>query len=246
MRKAPVQLALILLTIGSANADGLRVCSVPQAYSALENIKDYSPVKFEAYYAPSEDLLSRITNQKDYCQLVISDDERLPVVMLRTGKTKATNIRHLVKARLILWSKDPALFAENIDAVTKKKLKSLAIPKASLTPVGFAASEITERKSFPTDYLKHHIYRADHEYQAFALVDSGNVQAGFITRPLIYTNGIQMGSYWNIPEDYYSPIYYCVTLLGNESNVDALKLYNFLNLDAKVIDSFRQAGFDSL
>lgn len=38
------------------------------------------------------------------------------------------------------------------------------------------------------------------------MVNSGNVQTGFITKPLIMRDGKTTGSYWFVPHEYYDPI----------------------------------------
>lgn len=58
----------------SASADVV-VCAVPQVYSALESAKEESSNKFKTYYAPAEDITSRIANNSGKCSIVISSDE---------------------------------------------------------------------------------------------------------------------------------------------------------------------------
>lgn len=58
----------------SASADVV-VCAVPQVYSALESAKEDASNKFETYYAPAEDITSRIANNSGKCSIVVSSDE---------------------------------------------------------------------------------------------------------------------------------------------------------------------------
>ena len=249
MRKKFIQLITVVSTIftfeqAQASADVV-VCAVPQVYSALESAKDGASDKFETYYAPSEDLTSRIANNSGKCSIVVSSDEKLAILMLRAEKTTQEGIKPFVKAPLILWSKDEYLFKNDINAIKDKKLKSLALPKATLTPVGFAASQIVKKKNFPTDYIKYRLFRTEHEYQAYAMVNSGNVQTGFFFFFFIMKDGKATGSYWFVPHEYYDPIkYYLINT--NTNSFRTKKVYNYLLNDSNVHQYFIKAGFEEL
>ena len=250
MRKKFIQLAVILLSslIFSAQAKtrDLVVCAVPQTYSAIEQIKRVSPVKFDTFYAMPDEILSRINNRSGICSIVISADERLALLLLRSNQTSNGMIKQLVKAPLILWSADESLFKDNIDAITKQKLKSIGLPNPHLTPVGFSSKQVVERKSFPTKYLKHKIFRADHEFQIYSFVRSQNVQSGFITKPLVMKNGLPQGSYWKIPENYYQAIiYFIVNTSKRNTNANNI-LFNYLYSDKEALNFFYQTGFEPL
>lgn len=222
------------------------VCAVPQVYAALEASKTETPQYYKTFYAPLEDLESRISNNEGPCDIVISSEEKFGVLMLRANKTEMNSIQPFVKAPLILWSADENLFKDNIKVITKKKLKSIAIPIAKLSPVGFAASQITKKKEFPTDYLKHRLYRTEHEYQTYAMVSSGNVQVGFLTKPLIMDKGNKTGSYWAIDRSYYEPINYYIIKNAKSINAQTLKVYEYLKSSPKALTHFYNTGFESL
>lgn len=249
MRKKLIQLIAAipaLFTFEQAFATSeVVVCAVPQVYSALENAKEEASERFTTFYAPTEDIVSRIANNSGKCSLVISSDEKLAILMLRADKTTREDIKPLVKAPLVLWTKDEKLLKNDISAIKDKKLKSIALPKASLTPVGFAASQIVKKKNFPTNYIKNRIYRTEHEYQAFAMVNSGNVQTGFITKPLIIRDGKVTGSYWFIPRKYYDPIVYFI-INSDTNSYKTRKVFSYLLSDSNVRMYFKIAGFEEL
>ncbi|MGN1281980.1 MAG: substrate-binding domain-containing protein [Succinivibrio sp.] len=248
MRKKSFQIAfgliLLLLLPKLVSAKNMTVCAVPQVYSALEKVKHIAPFYFKTYYASFEELSATISNsnEKNSCSIVIADEEKLPVLLIETGKTTYSSYRAFVKAPLILWSADKELFAKDISVIKKKKLKSLAMPKQNLSAVGFTAGQIAKRKTFPTDYLKSRIYRTEHEFQAYSLVSSGNVQAGFMTKPVIMRDGKATGSYWLVPDEYYDQIlYYIVNLCADDNKV--LQLYTYLSSDRNALACFFEAGF---
>jgi molybdate transport system substrate-binding protein len=238
--------ALVLAAAASpAIAAVPTVCAATQAYSAIEPLK--SEHDFNTVYGTSEDLEAKITNGETSCDLVISSDEKLPVVMIRAGLADKSSMRAIARAPLILWSADPSLLDGRGLAISEKRLKSLALPKAELTPPGFAAAHVVERHDFPTDYLKGRIYRTEQEFQVLAMVESGNVQAGFLTRPLVLgPNGAPKGSYWQVPRDNYPEIdYYLIMSNRGKRSDDARDLYAFFKSDPAVLKSFRRAGFDA-
>ncbi len=238
-------ISLSILISSNACAE-VNVCAATQTYSALESIKDHAPVDFNVQYATAEDLESIATEDKSKCELILSSDEKLAVLLVRSGKLNLANIHQLVRAPLILWSADPSLLDSSATVVARKKLKSLALPKAELTPVGFATSEIVSRSNFPTDYLKHKIYRTEQEYQVYSLVEGGNVQAGFLTKPLIMdATGQTKGSFWQVPRELYSELsYYLMPLDRYQNDRDVQRLMNYLLTSDKVMRDFIAAGFD--
>ena len=249
MRKKLIQLIIglsLVFSFGASAKSNIEVCAAPQTYSALENIKKYTKVHFETYYGSSDEILSIISNQSKRCHIIISEDEKIPVIMLKSNKTEFTNIKRLVRAPLVLWSRDESIVDDKIEFLKKKKIKNLAIPKASLSTVGYAASKIMNQKDFPTDFLKGKIFKTDHEYSAFSLVNSTNVQVGFMTKPVIMKDGKVEGSYYIFPYDKYEPIYYYVTLNNTEKSNRISLLYTEFATSTRVITSFVLAGFDSL
>lgn len=246
MRKAyEILTAAALAMLCAAASASPMVCAATQAYGAIEPLK--SEQDFSAVYGTSEDLEAKITNGEAACDIVISSDEKLPVVLIRAGLGDRASMRAIARAPLILWSADPTLLDGQALAVSQKRLKSLALPKAELTPPGFAASRVVERSDFPTEYLKGRIYRTEQEFQVLAMVESGNVQAGFLTRPLILgPDGAPRGSYWQVPRANYPEIdYYLIKLTRARRDPGTDALYSFFKDDPKVLRSFQRAGFDA-
>ncbi|MDD6317536.1 MAG: molybdate ABC transporter substrate-binding protein [Succinatimonas hippei] len=247
MRKAYSFITIASLTIITAltrvSAEPA-ICAATQTYSAIEPLK--SQRSFKVLYGTSEDLEAKITNHEAKCDIVISSDEKLPLILIRSGLGDQAHLHAFVRAPLVLWSADPSLLDSKALAVSNKQLRSLAVPKAELTPAGYAATQIVRRSDFPTEYLKGRIYRPDHEFQVLAMVESGNVQAGFLTKPLILgSDGMPKGSYWQVPRDNYPELDYYILLLNSAiPSKEATDLYTFFKDDPAVLRSFQRAGFD--
>lgn len=226
----------------------LQVCAVPQLYGPLTELASLQQAhpssvfkgQFALHFDTAGGLYSKIANKTERCDVMLSNSERMPILLVRSQLSEPSSMHAFAKAPLVLYSSDPALFARGAEPVIKQKLKSLALPKASLTPVGFAAAEVVSSKTFPTNYLKHHLYRAEQEYQVFAMVSSGNVQAGFVTLPLVIG---ESGSYWQIPADYYPEICYYAAVLKGSMQLQGLNFIEMLKTDARAQQSLRTGGF---
>lgn len=247
-KKGLLLLAAMTITVSTAYSSEVKVCAVPQVYSALESLHEISPVDYSVKYGTSGDILSWITNNQEHCELVLSSDEKLPILLIRAQKAQAATMHSFIRAPLLLWSADPRAIDANLKVITGKKLRSLSIPRSELTPVGFAARMITSRKEFPTGYLEGRIYHTDQEYQSFSLIKSGVVQAGFITKPLVIKSGGRIeGSYWQVPREMYPDLlYYEVLTQEAVNNKDAETFYNLFRSNKKVENIFTQAGFEPL
>lgn len=226
----------------------LQICAVPQLYgplTELDKLQQAHPSsvfkgQFALHFDTAGGLYSKIANKTERCDVLLADSERMPILLIRSQQAEPSSMHAFAKAPLVLYSNDPALFQRGAVPVKKSELKSLALPKASLTPVGFAAAEVVSSKSFPTNYLKHHLYRAEQEYQVFAMVSSGNVQAGFVTLPLIIN---ESGSYWQIPADYYPEICYYAAALKGDLALQGLSFIEMLKSDVRAQECLRKGGF---
>ncbi|WP_294563863.1 molybdate ABC transporter substrate-binding protein [uncultured Succinatimonas sp.] len=226
----------------------LQVCATAQMYNALEALTPKVPVEFDAHYTTASNIYTGIINNKLKCDVIISPDERLPISLIRLNKTSPASFIPFTRAKLILWSANPRLFNGNISAIYSKKLKSLAIPDPRLTPVGFAAKQIVSNKGFPTGYLKNKIFYPEHEYQVHSMVANQNVEAGFITLPLISSKTrMANGSYWVVPRGYYPDIlYYTLIIDDSPKRDDALAFTRFLRESDEAQTLLEAFGFGSL
>lgn len=251
-----VMLPLTTLTSSTAQAATdqeagkvLKVCAVPQLYNALTRLQLSSPIKFESNVATSSDLYADLVNSNEHkCDVLLSSDERLPLQLASTGKTDAGYMQPFAKVKLLLWSPNPRLInsTEGQKLFTEQKLKSIAVAKGELTPVGYASEQVLKQPELKASFLKDHTYRTDNEYQVYSMVQEGNVEAGFVTTPLVLTLTRQMnGSYWEVPEDFYPTIQYYATIMKGDAvpTADAQKFIEFLKTDEKAASLLEALGF---
>lgn len=222
------------------------VCANVQMYNALERIKQQSAFSFNTYYDNQTNLYHDLVNQKIHCDSVISSDLRLPYLLSQANLTNLSTLKAFAISPLIVWSNDKNLFSSIHDKkpIINKKLKSLAICDKSLTPVGYATSEVVKRADFPTLYLKNSIFRPEHEFKAYALLKNNSVQAGIISLNLIMKNNTYRGSYYLIPQSIYPKIYYYAFAMSNlDSFNSSTSFIRYLQADRQVQYILKQNGF---
>lgn len=236
----------------AADTNVLKVCAVPQLQNALARLQVTSPVKFEAVVATGSDLYAELANSPESkCDVLLSSDERLPLQLANIGKLDTANMQPFAKVKLLLWSPNPRLInsMDGEKIFTEKKIKSIALAKGELTPVGYASEEALKNSKLKANYLKDYTYRSDNEYQVYSMVNEGNVEAGLVSTPLVLTLTRQAnGSYWEIPEDYYPTIQYYGSIMNGEkvNKEDAQKFLDFLKKDEKAGALLQALGFYKL
>lgn len=244
---------LMLASSSLAFCAELKVCAVPQLYNALNAIKKESSVAFKPFFATSSDLYAQISNSSanaGVCDIVLSSDEKLPIRLIRSQKADGSSLKPFARVPLVMWSQDPKLFnsTNGTSLLSAGKIKSLAVAKADLSPVGYATKKVLASRQISTSALKDHIYRAEQEYQVYSMVTSGNVQAGIVTKPLVESgSSVKNGSYWEIPRSLYPDIqYYVVVMQSASSNPNASKIVNELLNSDKLKLTLQKYGFYDL
>lgn len=231
----------------------LKVCAVPQLYAALSTLQSRSAIAFTPRFATNNELyalLSNTANQKlpQLCDVLLAADERLPISLIRMQKAVASTMQPFTRAPLILWTRHPQLLkgSDPQALITNHNIKSIALAQSQLTPVGFATEQVLQQ--FDISQIKEHTYKANHEYQVYSMVSSGNVDCGIVSYPLIINDQRQTtGSAWLIPRNYYPDIrYYGIVLTPSSTKAPALKFLHMLANDRKVQNHLQAYGFAPL
>lgn len=235
----------------------LNVCAVPQLYSALQALSTKSRYPFVPRVATATEIYALIANTDNsklplLCDMVLSADERLPISLVRSQKALASSLVPFARVPLVLWSANPNLLQghDPRDLLQSGAITSMAVANPQLTPVGFATAQVLKGPLAlsRTRSLREHLYRADHEYQVYSMVANANVDCGFISKPLLLSEGAALqGSYWEVPRRFHPDIqYYGVLLSPSVANKLAQDFLRYLVEDEDVHRFLNDYGFAPL
>lgn len=250
MRTGAAALLAVVMGLGAAAAQAeegaeLRVCAEPQFYAVVHELQGLADPPFTAVVDTTTVLEAGLANRALRCDLVLTGFSALGVMLMRGGRVQPAQVQVVAHAPLVVAARDRQLFRHGVEAITGKRLRSLAVPRAARSAVGHAAAHIIRSPAFPTGYLEDDIYRADQEFQVLAMLDSRKVQAGFITLPLLHLlPWPEEYSYWKIPATYYPPLP-CLAMIPSDSTQQELaaRLMEALLHHPRVRELLERRGF---
>lgn len=189
-------------------------------------------------------LYAQIDNGAPF-DLFLAADQVRPEVLERAGKAVAGSRFTYAIGRLTLWSPDPARLAVNGAATLRAgKFRKLAIANPELAPYGAAAIETLASLEL-LDTVRDRIVMGENIGQAHAMVATGNAELGFVALSYILSpRNSAVGSRWDVPQEFYSPIRQdAVLLVHGAGNSAALAFLDYLASDAArvVIESYGYA-----
>ena len=117
------------------------------------------------------------------------------------------------QGKLVLWSPQQGLVDNEGLILRQGDFSFVALANPRLAPYGKAAQQVLMQRGL-WDSLSKKMVRGENIGQAYQFVKTGNAQLGFVALSQIQTtDGRLPGSYWIVPQQYYSPIYQQAVLL---------------------------------
>ena len=192
-------------------------------------------------------LYAQITEGAPF-DVLLSADAAIPARLLAEGLAVPDSGFTYATGQLALWSADPArIGADGSDAVdgvaalSDPDLRFVAIANPALAPYGVAAQETLVALGL-WDSLQAKLVRGQNVGQAFALVDSGAAEVGFVALSAVLADGVG-GSHWRVPADLHAPIRQDAVLLDHGSgNLAAQGFLDYLRT-TQVRGSIAAAGY---
>ena len=133
----------------------------------------------------------------------------------------------------------------------RKVFESLAFNRIvfanpKLAPYGVAAEEVVDELEFDLSAEKKNVIFADNVGKAYAIVHSGNADAGMVALSYVLDDELSDEYYYVIPEEYYSPIRQDAIILNRtENEALARKYFEYIQSDdAKAIIQSNGYVFD--
>lgn len=174
----------------------------------------------------------------------LSADEKTPARLEQEGLGVAGSRFVYALGKLALWSAQPGLIDAKGAILCRNAYKRLAIADPKLAPYGLAAQE-TLQKLGCWDDAQSKLVTGESIGQTYQFAATGNADLAFVALSQITHDGkISAGSWWQVPDNLYSPIRQSAVLLSSAKDKAAAQAFlNFLKGEqaAQVIRSFGYA-----
>jgi len=121
------------------------------------------------------------------------------------------------KGRLVLWSPIEGYVERRGEVLEFGDYRHLGMANPDLAPYGYAAREVLESLGL-WEKLQDRMVRGENIGQAFQFVASGSAELGFVALSQVTEPGNRMGagSYWEVPQELYTPIEQQAVLLKDK------------------------------
>ncbi len=181
---------------------------------------------------PSGSLYAQIINGAPF-DVFLSADEQRPTALAGTGLVVAGSQFTYAVGQLALWAPKPGLDMVNGRGLLNSSVGKVAAANPKLAPYGLAADQTLQSLGIE-DAVRPKLIRGNSIGQAFAMVASGNAEAGFVAMSQLLTKGeTRPGSVWLVPATLHAPIRQDAVLLKRgEFNPAALALLKLLQQPA--------------
>ncbi|KOR30043.1 hypothetical protein TI04_07135 [Achromatium sp. WMS2] len=149
----------------------------------------------------------------------LSADSTTPQKLTLEGLADLNSRFTYAIGKLVLWSKIPG-FVDNDGEVLRGSFGVLAIADPKLAPYGLAAQQVLVHMKL-WNKVQPHLVMGESVGQTMQFVESGNADLGFVSLSQIIKDRIvSAGSWWQVPTEFYQPIYQdAIRLLNVPQNV---------------------------
>lgn len=236
---------MLLLTSAQVIAGDIRVAVASNFANAITAIAE----RFEANTGHKVNLIFGSTG-KHYAQIkngapfdiFFAADTRRPELLEQEGEGLPGTRLTYATGKLVLWSPQPGFVDADGAVLSQKQYRYLAIANPKLAPYGRAAEEVLQSQGLWTE-LQEHLVRGENIGQAFQFVKSGNAQLGLVAYSQLKRPGqIIEGSFWEVPQVFYSPVRQQVILLQDKP---AARVFLSFIQSPEVLKILEEYGYDS-
>ncbi len=209
IRLTQVSVLILFSYVSTLHAAPLKIAvasnfSTPLKYLA-QQFERQNQQKILVISGSSGKLYAQIINGAPY-DAFFSADKKRPQLLEQQGHTVADSRFTYAYGQLILWSPAPDLINHSSDVLFSRQFRHIAMANPRLAPYGRAAQEVLEALDL-WQALKSRTIRGENIAQTWQFVNSGNAPLGFVARSQVFHPAHKArGSWWSVPEKYYSPI----------------------------------------
>lgn len=188
-------------------------------------------------------LHAQIANGAPFDAFLAADRER-PRRLVETGFAVAGSQFSYAEGRLSLWSADAAFFPRSDAAALREgRFAHLAIANPAVAPYGLAARETLDSLGL-WEELAGRIVMGENVGQAYALVATGNAEAGLVATSLLQTpERPPRGWRWDVPRDLHRPVLQDAVLLTRAADNAAARGFLASLRTAKTRRVLEESGY---
>lgn len=239
------QLAMLFLLPTAAFAEEALVAVATNFQPVLEQLRDdfaaESPHTIRLSSGSTGVLYYQVKNGAPYDAFFAADQSR-PKLLEDEGAAVAGSRFSYAEGRLAFWSREPAFIKGSFEAsLGNPELRILAIANPGLAPYGHAAKAAITTATAGRGPSGRIVF-GENAGQAFALVATGNADAGVIALSSVLSRPDWLqGSYVEVPRELHEPILQDAVLLRRGAeNVAAVEFLEYVKRDAvrRKISSF--------
>lgn len=215
--------------LSTALADEVRVAVATNFFTTLKEIV----AKFEEETGHTA-VVSSGSSGKFYAQIrhgapfdvFLSADVKRPQLLEQEGLAVQGSRFTYAVGRLVLWSPNSNMIPGDGKAILKKgDFSRLAIANPKTAPYGAAAQSTLQALDL-WNQTKGRIVQGENIGQAFQFVFSKNAQLGFVALSQILGPKVnEEGSRWDVPANFYDPLYQQAVLLVKGKSNKAAKAF---------------------
>ncbi|MGD9169924.1 MAG: molybdate ABC transporter substrate-binding protein [Candidatus Thiodiazotropha sp.] len=181
-------------------------------------------------YGSTGKLYSQIEHGAPFELFLAADTER-PIKAEQEGLAVPATRFIYAKGKLVLWSIKSDLFESGERYLKRGAFEHLALANPKTAPYGLAAEQVMRHLGV-LEQLTPKLVKGDSIAQTFQFAATGNANVAFIALAQIKGWQGDMGTLWEIPDDYYAPIEQAAVLLKKgEHNPAAIAYLEFLKSD---------------
>lgn len=188
-------------------------------------------------------LYAQIVNGAPFDVLLAADAHR-PTLLEQSGNAVAGTRFTYARGRLVLWSNDPGLGADDCLAALEEQKGKVAIANPNVAPYG-AAAQATLRELDLWDVVKQRLVTGENVAQVLHFVSSGNARLGFVAEAQLANTPIVERCLWRVPQSYHEPIAQQAVLLRRASETSAARDFLAFLRGAEAQHIVSQTGYDS-
>lgn len=227
--------SLLLLLPGVIHAEEALIAVATNFTMTAEDLQARfeasSPHRVRIASGSTGKLYAQILNGAPYDALLAADQLRPELLEPSAFGVPGSRFTYAT-GRLAFWSADAAIILGDISAsLLQPRVRRIAVANPDLAPYGFAARETLQALGLG-ETLADRIVQGENIGQAFALIATGNAQAGFVAMSYVLGAGEAKGDFIEVPAGLHSPLHQDGLLLRHgEHNAAARAFLQFLQSD---------------